>query len=65
MKDRSDDPSHNERTFLPRGYISVPTVNEGSGVEDTVCNAINSYYQMVDLSYGLYFGREPVSQVFL
>ena len=24
MKDRSDDPSHNERTLLPRSYISLP-----------------------------------------
>ena len=23
MKDRSDDPSHHERTFLPRSYISL------------------------------------------
>ena len=23
MKDRSDDPSHHERTLLPRSYISV------------------------------------------
>ena len=23
MKDRSDDPSHNERTLLPRSYISL------------------------------------------
>ena len=23
MKDRSDDPSHHERTLLPRGYISL------------------------------------------
>ena len=25
MKDRSDDPSHHERTLLPRSYISLPT----------------------------------------
>ena len=24
MKDRSDDPSHPERTLLPRSYISLP-----------------------------------------
>ena len=24
MKDRSDDPSHHERTLLPHGYISLP-----------------------------------------
>ena len=26
MKDRSDDPSHHERTLLPRSYISLPGV---------------------------------------
>ena len=25
MKDRSDDPSHQERTLLPRSYISLPS----------------------------------------
>ena len=25
MKNRSDDPSHHERTLLPRSYISLPT----------------------------------------
>ena len=25
MKDRSDDPSHDERTLLPRSYISLPS----------------------------------------
>ena len=24
LKDRSDDPSHHERTLLPRSYISLP-----------------------------------------
>ena len=28
MKDRSDDPSHHERTLLPRSYISLPITNE-------------------------------------
>ena len=26
MKDRSDDPSHHERTLLPRSYITVPAL---------------------------------------
>ena len=26
MKDRSDDPSHHERTLLPRSYISLPLI---------------------------------------
>ena len=29
MKDRSDDPSHHERTLLPRSYISLPSSREG------------------------------------
>ena len=28
MKDRSDDPSHHERTLSPRSYISLPTDTE-------------------------------------
>ena len=28
MKDRSDDPSHHERTLLPRSYISLPIDKE-------------------------------------
>ena len=28
MKDRSDDPSHHERTLLPRSYISLPSTCE-------------------------------------
>ena len=28
MKDRSDDPSHHERTLLPRSYISLPSKQE-------------------------------------
>ena len=27
MKDRSDDPSHHERTLLPRSYISLPHIH--------------------------------------
>ena len=26
MKDRSDDPSHHERTLLPRSYVSLPCI---------------------------------------
>ena len=28
MKDRSDDPSHHERTPLPRSYISLPQITQ-------------------------------------
>ena len=35
MKDRSDDPSHHERTLLPRSYISLP-VNEERGLTGTL-----------------------------
>ena len=37
-KDRSDDPSHHERTLLPRRYISLRNSNEVMTVTDqTVC----------------------------
>ena len=41
MKDRSDDPSHHERTLLPRSYISLP--GGGGGMErkiDTIENSL-------------------------
>ena len=33
MKDRSDDPSHHERTLLPRSYVLLPSLCLGSGLE--------------------------------
>ena len=32
MKDRSDDPSHHDRTLLPRSYISLPQDNTYHGL---------------------------------
>ena len=45
MKDRSDDPSHHERTLLPRSYISlVLTESRGEmGVGGLVC-ICSKYY---------------------
>ena len=40
IKDRSDDPSHHERTLLPRSYISLPDVTKS--VSPCVCDN-NSY----------------------
>ena len=33
MKDRSDDPSHHERTLLPRSYSSLPVQTETSSLQ--------------------------------
>ena len=41
MKDRSDDPSHHERTLLPRSYISLPLVTE-TGILRCLCKSIMS-----------------------
>ena len=30
MKDRSDDPSHHERTLLPQSYISLPSLSNAT-----------------------------------
>ena len=40
MKDRSDDPSHHERTLLPRSYISLPrSISESSDYgNERFCN---------------------------
>ena len=35
MKDRSDDPSHHERTLLPRRYISLQITNFKNELETT------------------------------
>ena len=35
MKDRPDDPSHHERTLLPRSYISLREKRESSGLTPT------------------------------
>ena len=34
MKDRSDDPSHHERTLLPRSYISLLVVDKEDKAEE-------------------------------
>ena len=34
MKDRPDDPSHHERTHLPRSYISLPTTTNNNNNND-------------------------------
>ena len=48
MKDRSDDPSHHERTLLPRRYISL---RSGSNAEDTcsvrLFNAVPPVFELI------------------
>ena len=39
MKDRSDDPSHHERTLLPRSYISLQS---GKGLVKSKKNKLNT-----------------------
>ena len=41
MKDRSDDPSDNEQTLLPRSYISLPLGKENK----------SSLHQAIQLSF--------------
>ena len=43
-KDRSDDPSHHERTLLPRSYISLPTYTGCAKYHvDIEINLVRSY----------------------
>ena len=42
MKDRSDDPSHHERTLLPRSYISLPRPQNVSTVNVYFIRSITS-----------------------
>ena len=46
MKDRSDDPSHHERTLLPRSYISLSNWKEVSILEtlDKCRFLVKKYY---------------------
>ena len=41
MKDRSDDPSHHERTLLPRSYISLEVITT---VFDSLREWVDRYY---------------------
>ena len=47
MKDRSDDPSHNERTLLPRSYISFPEVTVKVVSKDTDGFPKSTYYDHI------------------
>ena len=56
MKDRSDDPSHHERTLLPRSYISLLSFHRvhhflSLSLDDLQANRVNVFY--VPLSYRL------------
>ena len=43
MKDRSDDPSHHERTLLPRSYISLPALGCHSFIHSFFLSFIHFY----------------------
>ena len=43
MKDRSDDPSHHERTLLPRSYISL-LINKKEGRNVLFNDTLNTFY---------------------
>ena len=64
MKDRSDDPSHHERTLLPRSYISLLCVLLKYLVEETsvLCDSTlpnpcyyRCYHFQADILYALWF----------
>ena len=43
MKDRSNDPSHHERTLLPRSYISLPHFNKLFNTEKRTVLTLSSF----------------------
>ena len=47
MKDRSDDPSHHERTLLPRSYISLPPVIKESLDESIWSSILSGNYRCI------------------
>ena len=44
MKDRSDDPSHHERTLLPRSYIALPCQVKGQRSKVKVHGTFNTAF---------------------
>ena len=46
MKDRSDDPSHHERTLLPRSYISLLNTNKDNKPSGPTHRLRNSLYTL-------------------
>ena len=69
MKDRSDDPSHHERTLLPRSYISLPNITDVClygkdtyiGLTEYWC--IVSHYIYIRLISDIYIFLRPVISV--
>ena len=65
MKDRSDDPSHHERTLLPRSYISLPVVKRNPAAIETqdmytqliIIKARHNVQVFMDLNYTLKYMR--------
>ena len=47
MKDRSDDPSHHERTLLPRSYISLPCIDSVCDLTIHLARLMNGYEGVV------------------
>ena len=48
LKDRSDDPSHHERTLLPRSYISLPRVSDLEGIKSSFICIFKSIQQLLN-----------------
>ena len=48
MKDRSDDPSHHERTLIPRRYISLPICQQET--HEVLVNSPSSHSNMISES---------------
>ena len=57
MKDRSNDPSHHERTLLPRSYISLPTEHQVIAWKSTVyliCRTEECFLLMMHSTHFIY-----------
>ena len=51
MKDRPDDPSHHERTLLPRSYISLLPFKEGDPPQSPNARALRNQTNVVGCVY--------------
>ena len=64
MKDRSDDPSHHERTLLPRSYISPPNQKKATGPDNANRLVGNGYASRCRCSSPKTLPHETHSRVF-
>ena len=62
MKDRSDDPSHHERTLLPRSYISLPNRHQMYYTDRKQCLLVN--LNLVKINLKQFHASDEITYVY-